>query len=242
MRIDAIKVYHVAMPLAVPWTTAYGSDAEIESVLVHLRSGPHSAWGESTPLGRPEYSAEYAAGVYQTVTTVMAEAVLGKDIGSGEELQARLAHFKGNMFARGALDNAWWALHSVMEQTPLYKLVWGSQPEIEVGEALGLSQWEDGKGVDKLLTKVDAAFEKGFRRVKLKFVKQHGILMLDAVRACFPTETFVSHCVPTYPLHLLNKDCQGDRQCACSTSTATPRSRWPRTASCCSHLTSTTWL
>ena len=155
------------MPLAVPWTTAYGSDAEIESVLVRLHSGPHSAWAESTPLGKPEYSAEYAAGVHQTVTTVMAECVLGQEIGSGEELQARLGHFKGNMFARGALDNAWWELLCVVEQKPLYQLVGGVQPEIEVGEALGLSQWDDGKGVEQLLQKVEAAFDKGFGRVSL---------------------------------------------------------------------------
>lgn len=194
MRIDAIEVYHVAMPLAVPWTTAYGSDAEIESVLVRMHSGPHSAWAESTPLGKPEYSAEYAAGVYQTVTTVMAECVLGQDVASGEELQARLAHFKGNMFARGALDNAWWALQSVITQKPLYQLLGGVQPEIEVGEALGLSQWNDGKGVDQLIEKVEKAFDKGFRRVKLKFVKAHGLQMLDAVRARFPTEVFHIDC------------------------------------------------
>jgi O-succinylbenzoate synthase len=190
MRIDAVEVYHVAMPLAVPWTTAYGSDAEIESVLVRMSSGAHSAWAESCPLGKPEYSAEYAAGVYQLVATQLVDCVLGKQVGSGEELQALLAHFKGNPFAKAALDNAWWALQSVVTQTPLYQLVGGVSPEIEVGEALGLGQWDGGKGVDELIGKVGKAFEVGFSRVKLKFVRESGLAMLRAVRARFPTQTF----------------------------------------------------
>ena len=39
-----------------------GSDAEIESVLVRLSSGSQHAWAESCPLGKPEYSSEYAVG------------------------------------------------------------------------------------------------------------------------------------------------------------------------------------
>lgn len=200
MRIDAIEVFHVAMPLAVPWTTAYGSDAEIESVLVKLSSGDHSAWAESCPLGAPQYSAEYAAGVFQLVTRELADCVLGHDISTGEQLQGLLGHFKGNPFAKGALDNAWWALQSVVTQVPLWQLVGGVQPEIEVGEALGLSQWDGGKGVDQLLAKVGAAFDKGFRRVKLKFVKGDdpsvcvGVEMLKAVRGRFPTEVFHIDC------------------------------------------------
>lgn len=39
MRIDALDVYYVAHPLIEPWTTAYGSDPVIYSVMVKLTSG-----------------------------------------------------------------------------------------------------------------------------------------------------------------------------------------------------------
>ena len=184
----------------MPWTTAYGSDAEIESVLVRISSGAHHAWAESCPLGAPQYSAEYAAGVFQLVTRELARCVLGRDVTSGEQLQGLLEHYKGNPFAKGALDNAWWALQSVVTQTPLWQLVGGVQPEIEVGEAFGLSQWDGGKGVDQLLSKIAAAFDKGYGRVKLKFVKGDdpavcvGFEMLKAVRARFPSEVFHIDC------------------------------------------------
>ncbi len=43
MYIDAIDVYHVAHPLIEPWTTAYGSDSVIHSVMVKMTSGSECA-------------------------------------------------------------------------------------------------------------------------------------------------------------------------------------------------------
>ena len=37
MFIDAVELYHVAMPLISPWRTAYGEDAAVESVLVRFK-------------------------------------------------------------------------------------------------------------------------------------------------------------------------------------------------------------
>ena len=51
MHIDRIDLYHVRMPLLYPWRTAYGEDADVESVLCRLTSGSVEAWGESSPLG-----------------------------------------------------------------------------------------------------------------------------------------------------------------------------------------------
>jgi hypothetical protein len=53
MKVDAVEIYHVAMPLITPWTTAYGSDSVIESVLVKMTSGDTFAWGEACPLAAP---------------------------------------------------------------------------------------------------------------------------------------------------------------------------------------------
>ena len=56
MRIDAVDLFHVAMPLISPWRTAYGEDAVIESVLVRMEGEGRTAWGEASPLAAPLFS------------------------------------------------------------------------------------------------------------------------------------------------------------------------------------------
>ena len=117
--------------------------------------GFHGAleWGKSASK-LTATSPHCQAGVYQLVTTHMVDCVLGHDVHTGTELQELLAHFKGNPFAKAALDNAWWALHSVVTGRPLWELIGGVSPAIEVGDAFGLGQWDGGKGVEELCTKV----------------------------------------------------------------------------------------
>ena len=44
LTLDTIEIFHVRMPLLSPWTTAYGSDDAIDSVLVRLGSDGLHGW------------------------------------------------------------------------------------------------------------------------------------------------------------------------------------------------------
>src|SRR5687767_14523684 len=123
MKIDRIELFHVAMPLIYPWRTAYGEDATIHSILCRMSSGSLSGWGESSPLAAPCYSPEWAGGVFAVSKEWLAPALVGQVISSGHELHARLGHFKGNLFAKAALDNAWWALRAQAIGKPLHVLL-----------------------------------------------------------------------------------------------------------------------
>jgi len=136
MRIDGVEVYHVAMPLIYPWRTAYGSDPVIESVLVKLTSGELSAWGEACALGSPTYSNEYAAGIFCVLKEHFASRIVGQDLDSSFDLQEALKFFKGNQFAKAALDTAWWGLRSVERGLPLHQL-FAEHSNIPVADATG---------------------------------------------------------------------------------------------------------
>ena len=110
MKIDRIELYHVAMPLIYPWRTAYGEDAAIHSLLCRMSSGSVGGWGESAPFAAPCYSPEWAGGIFAVTRDWLAPALLGHDVTSGADLQKRLSLFKGNPFAKAALDTAWWSL------------------------------------------------------------------------------------------------------------------------------------
>jgi O-succinylbenzoate synthase len=200
MHIDRIDLYHVAMPLIYPWRTAYGEDAAIESVLCRMASGSQAAWGEASSLAAPCYCNEWAGGVFAVAKQWLAPAIVGRSITSGDELQQRLGHFKGNVFAKGALDFAWWGLQSQAADKPLHVLLGeasGNQPrsEVPVGADFGVMD-----RIAELLTAIAPAVDQGFPRVKLKFRPGWDIPMLKAVREAFPRQTFHIDCNSGYQL------------------------------------------
>ena len=64
MKINKIHLFHVAMPLIEPWVTAYGNQANIESLFVGLESDDLIGWGECAPAPLPFYNSEYTAGAF----------------------------------------------------------------------------------------------------------------------------------------------------------------------------------
>ncbi len=46
MKITKIHLFHVAMPLIEPWVTAYGNQANIESLFVGVEANGLIGWGE----------------------------------------------------------------------------------------------------------------------------------------------------------------------------------------------------
>lgn len=195
MRIDRIELYHVAMPLISPWRTAYGEDAAIHSVLCRMESGSVDGWGESAPFAAPCYSPEWAGGAYALARDWLAPALIGRDVGSGLELQAALAMFKGNPFAKAVLDTAWWSLHSRIENRPLHALLGAVRSQVPVGADFGVTD-----RLEDLLDDVGRAVDEGFPRIKLKFRPGWDLPMLQAVRDQFPEHTIHIDCNSGYRL------------------------------------------
>ncbi len=195
MNIDRIELFHVAMPLIYPWRTAYGEDAAIHSVLCRISSGSVDGWGESAPFAAPCYSPEFGAGVFQVLKDWLGPAVLGKDIQSGDQLQQHLAVFKGNQFAKGALDCAWWSLFSRLSNKPLHAALGATRNEVPVGADFGVMD-----RIDDLLEGIGRAVAGGFPRIKLKFRPGWDIEMLQAVRRQHPEFTFHIDCNSGYRL------------------------------------------
>ena len=195
MRVDSIEIHRVAMPLVYPFRTATGDDDTIESILVHMSSSDSSGWGETAAGQLPTYSGEWAAAVFLTVRDVLAPLLLGREIASGEDLQQRLSHIKGNQFAKAALDSAWWDLYAGTRGEPLWKTLGGSGPTVDVGADFGIMET-----IESLLDTIGAAVESGFKRIKLKYRPGWDLEMISAVRAAFPETVFHVDCNSAYRL------------------------------------------
>lgn len=195
MLIESIEVYYVKHPLISPWRTAYGEDADVYSVMVRMNSGSHSGWSESTPLYAPTYSPEFAAGAYGLVKDILAPLLVGKAMASAPELLEQLNIFKGNPFAKAAVEIAWWVLEANIQGKPLHQLLGGKRKEVDVGADFGVTD-----SIEALLGQIQGAVDAGVKRVKLKFRPGWDIDMLAEVRRHFPDFTFHIDCNAGYEL------------------------------------------
>ena len=181
MRIDRLDVHYVVMPLIYPWRTAYGEDADIHSVLVKLSSGEHGAWAESTPFFAPHYLSESAGSVFYHVTEVFGPHVVGREYDTAAEINERLSPFKGNSFAKAALEVGWWTLQSRITGTPLHRLLGGATRDVVAGADFGIQD-----SIEMLLGNVGQAVAAGFPRIKLKVARGWDLEMLREVTSTYP--------------------------------------------------------
>jgi O-succinylbenzoate synthase len=185
MQIDSIEVFHIALPLRQPVQAAGRQLDKLETVLVRMQSGDLAGWGEASPGNAPLAGPEWAAGVFACLRDWLAPALKGQWIESGDQLAERLAFFRGNRFAKAALDTAWWDLSARKQGRPLHQLLDGRRDAIEVGPT-----FDRMDSIDDFLSALSQAFQAGFTRVKLKFRPGWEVQMVDFVRKEFPIETF----------------------------------------------------
>jgi o-succinylbenzoate synthase len=195
MRIDAIDVYWVRIPLAFVWKTSYADQHDTDTILVRLEGAGHHAWGESCPPYIPNYSAEHTLATFHTIREHMAGRLIGQELGSAQELLDRLAFIKGNQFARAALEIAWWVLEAKRQGVPLHVALGGKGDTVAVGADFGVQD-----SLDALMGKIQTAIDAGFPRVKLKFRPGWDVAMVSAVRGTFPDLTFHIDCNAAYTI------------------------------------------
>jgi O-succinylbenzoate synthase len=189
MKIEKIDLFHVKMPMKEVWRTAFSEETEIDSVLIRIEADGHVGWGETAPYRSPQYSPEWAGGVFTLLRDWLSPTILGRDLNSGEKLGALLGPFKGNYFAKAGLDLAWWDAYAKSLGEPLWKTIGGKNNRVTVGA--DISVMED---LNALIECIGKSVDAGFKRVKLKFRPGWGLKMVAAVRQEFPDTVFHVDC------------------------------------------------
>ena len=195
MKIDELKIYHVALPLIDPWITSYGADYEIHSILIKVTSENNFAWSETCALELPTYSYESANSIFYNLSEIFGKKIIGKEFESSKEINDELSIYKGNPFAKAGLDIAWWNLESKITKTPLHKLLGGTRKEVIAGADFGVE-----KDIDTLLEKIQISVNNKTPRIKLKIKKGWDSEVLDAVNSSFPNPNFHVDCNGGYSI------------------------------------------
>jgi O-succinylbenzoate synthase len=182
MKIEAIHLREVKMPLAHPFETSFGVTTERRILLVELVSVDGlTAWGECVAGEHPYFSEEMIDTAWHITETELAPRLLKATVSHGSELPALFAQVRGNRMAKAALENAVWDLDAQQQGVPLSKLLGGTRKVIPTGVSIGIQPTPE-----KLMEKIETEVSAGYQRIKLKCKPGWDTEIFRMVRARWP--------------------------------------------------------
>src|SRR6476661_6756468 len=180
MKIEAITLREIHMPLVHFFETSFGRTYSRRILLVTVHADGVEGWGECVAGEDPFYSSEWIESAWPTLTKYLIPVLLGKQIESGRECPALLKRVTGHRMSKAALENALWDAEAIQKQQPLWKLLGGTRSEIACGVSIGIQD-----SVEQLLGKIETELAAGYRRIKVKVKPGWDVGIVETIRARF---------------------------------------------------------
>src|ERR1700680_794489 len=138
MRVEAVTLREIQMPLVNFFETSFGRTYSRRIVLVTVHCEGVDGWGECVAGEDPYYSSEWIDSVWPTITRYLAPALLGQKIEAGRDCPALFKKVRAHRMAKAALENAGWDAEAQQKQQPLWKVLGGTRHEIPCGVSIGI--------------------------------------------------------------------------------------------------------
>ncbi|HKF20921.1 MAG TPA: o-succinylbenzoate synthase [Candidatus Angelobacter sp.] len=181
MKIEAVTLREIRMPLVHFFETSFGRTTERRILLVTLHTNGPEGWGECVAGEDPFYSEESVDTAWYAMEKYLAPALLGKTISRGADVPALFGRVRGHRMAKGALENAVWDAEAEEYRQPLWRLLDGSQQEIACGVSIGIQN-----SVEQLLEKIATELAAGYRRIKVKCKPGWDVKVFEQIRGRWP--------------------------------------------------------
>lgn len=181
MRIDAIFLRELQIPLVQPFETSFGVTTDRRVLLVELRAEGLSGWGECVAGEHPYYSEESIDTAWQVSLQELAPALAAADPEHGGKCPGIFKKVRGNRMAKAALENAVWDLEAQMRGIPLAELLGGVRETIACGVSIGIQPT-----LERQLAEIEKELAAGYQRIKLKCRPGWDAHVFEAVRNRWP--------------------------------------------------------
>ena len=195
MKVDAITLREIRMPLVHFFETSFGRTSERRILLVTAHCAGVDGWGECTAGEHPFYSEESVETAWYVLSKYLAPAVLGRTLETARDAAPLMAQVREHRMAKAALENALWDAEARQKNTPLWKLLGGTRRQIPCGVSIGIQET-----VDKLLEKIEVELAAGYRRIKIKVKPGWDLELLARIRHRWPDITLSCDANSAYTL------------------------------------------
>jgi len=159
----AVELRRVRLPLVRPFSTAAGTSAAREALLVRLVTEAGDGWGECVALGEPLYTSEYLDGAEHVLRHHLVPRLFRAGGFGAGDLGRVLGPVQGHPMAKAALEMAALDAELRVQGRSLADRLGGTREQVDCGVAVGLAP-----SLDALVDEVGGYLEQGYRRVKLK--------------------------------------------------------------------------
>lgn len=181
MKIESLQLHHLSMPLVAPFETSFGRSIDRECIIVTLKADGLEGFGECVADRDPGYCYETTRTAWHILKDFIAPALLGQEVGSAVELQARLDFIRGHPLAKAGVEMALWDLIGKREGRSLRDMLGGVRENVAVGVSVGIQE------SPATLVKVVADYlADGYGRIKIKIKPGRDLEETRAVRQAFP--------------------------------------------------------
>lgn len=181
MKIEAVTLHHLSMPLVSPFETSFGRETNRECLLIEVRSEGVVGWGECVASRDPGYNYETTGTAMHILRDFIAPLMLGKDIRDADDFQKRVAGVRGHHLAKAGVEMAIWDLLGKREGRSLSEMLGGVREKVEVGVSIGIQESASG-----LVRSAAEYVSQGYARVKIKIKPGRDVEDASAVRKAFP--------------------------------------------------------
>lgn len=196
MKIDAVELIEIRLPLVHFFETSFGRTTERRIVLARVTdSDGAEGWGECTAGEGPFYSEEWTETAWSTLQTYLAPMLIGQEFERAADVLEMFGRVRGHRMAKAALETACWDLEAKRAGVPLWRHLGGVHAEIPCGVSIGI---QDSTGA--LLEKIERELAAGYQRIKIKIKPGWDALIIEEVRARFPEIRLMADANSAYTL------------------------------------------
>jgi o-succinylbenzoate synthase len=181
MKIEAVTIREIRMPLVHFFETSFGRTTERRILLVTVLADGVEGWGECTAGEHPFYSEESIDTAWYVTCEYLAPALLGREVAAGKDCPALFRQVRAHRMAKAAVENAVWDAEAQLRSIPLWKLVGGSVTELNAGVSIGIQDTPE-----QLLEKIAIELGAGYQRIKVKVKPGWDLNILEKIRARWP--------------------------------------------------------
>ena len=181
MKIDAIYLRELRIPLVKPFETSFGRTTDRRILLVEIKSEGFTGWGECVAGEHPYYSYETVDTAWLMLMTELAPALAAVDIAHSGKCSGIFKQVRGHRMAKAALENAVWDLEAQLRGVPLSQLIGGTREVIDCGVSIGIQP-----SLEATLGEIEKELGAGYQRIKVKCKPGWDVEMFAAIRNRWP--------------------------------------------------------
>jgi O-succinylbenzoate synthase len=180
VRLEAVELRRIRMPLVAPFETSFGVQSERDILILKAITDVGEGWGECVAGEEPTYSSEYVEGAQHVLVNHLLPRLF--DVGEigAADVARILRPVHGHNMAKASIEMAVLDAELRAAGRSFADYFGATRKSVDCGVSVGIH-----RSIPELLATVGGYLDQGYRRIKLKIKPGWDVEPVRAVRERF---------------------------------------------------------